>query len=147
MTRRWWFAAAFAIPLACGRGSDGPSPTPAKPMTMSPLDLKLLADPATLAMADRPRFQLGFAITNRSASTIDPKAWDAVLLVNGQRAPAWDLAVQNGAHDDTWTHLPSNQTISMSWPLGEALFEAPGDYHLVLQLAGAESKVDVRVTP
>lgn len=142
---RWWLAAALAAPLACGHGSDGPTPTPREPM--SQLDLKLVVDPATLAMADRPRFKAGFEITNRSASVIDPKAWDAVLLVNGQRAPAWDLAVQNGAHDDTWTHLPPNQTLAMSWPLGEALFEAPGDYHLVLQLAGAESKVDVRVTP
>ena len=147
MMRRWWLAAAFAGPLACGHGSDGAAPTPAKPNPMSQLDLKLRANPSALAMAERPRFQVGFEITNRSASVIDPKAWDAVLLVNGQRAPAWDLAVQNGAHDDTWTHLPPSQTISMSWPLGEALFEAPGDYHLVLQLAGAESKVDVRVTP
>jgi len=147
MMRRWWLAAALAGSFACGHGSDGAAPTSAKRNPMSQLDLKLLVAPVTLAMADRPRVKVGFEITNRSAAVIDPKAWDAVLLVNGQRAPAWDLTVQNGVHDDTWTQLPPNQTLSMSWPLGEALFEAPGDYHLVLQLAGAESKVDVRVTP
>jgi hypothetical protein len=98
-------------------------------------------------MADRSRVNVGFEIMNRSASVIDPKAWGAVLLVNGQREVAWDLAVQNGARDSTWIHLPPDQTLSMSWPLAEAMFEAPGDYHLVLQLARAQSTLDVRVTP
>jgi hypothetical protein len=113
---------------------------------MSQLDLTLVVEPATFAMADRPRVNVGFEITNRSASVIDPRAWNTVLLVNGERSVTWDLA-QNGAADYTWTHLPPNETLSMSKPLGEALFETPGDYHLVLQHEGVKSTVDVRVRP
>jgi hypothetical protein len=144
VTRRW-LAAALAAPLACGHGSAGHTPIPGKPM--SPLDVKLIVEPATFALADRPRVKVGFEVTNRSASFIDPRPWDAVLLVNGKRALVWDLAVQNGAYDSTWTHLPPNQTLSRWWPLAEALFEKPGDYHLVLQHAGARLTLDVRVTP
>jgi hypothetical protein len=144
MTRRW-LTAALAGLLACGHGGADPTPVPGKPM--SQLDLKLIVDPATFAMADLARVIVGFEITNRGASVIDPRASDAVLLVNGQREIAWDLAIQNGTRDRTWTHLPPNQTLSRSWSLGEALFESPGDYHLVLQHAGARSTVDVRVVP
>lgn len=114
---------------------------------MSRLDLKLFVEPSTFAMADRSHVHVGFEITNRSASVLHPRAWDAVLRVNGQRAPRWNLALHRGAHDDAWTHLPPNQTLSTWWPLGEALFERPGEYHLVLQLGRARSTVDVKVMP
>jgi hypothetical protein len=113
---------------------------------MSQLDLKLVVEPATFAMADRPRVNVGFEITNRGASVIDPEPWNTVLLVNGQRSLVWDLA-QNGAYDDTWIHLPPNQTLSMLKPLAEALFDTPGDYHLLLRHSHAQSAIGVRVTP
>jgi hypothetical protein len=145
VTPRWLVAALAAGSLTCGHGSARPTPVPGKPMSQP--DVKLIVEPATFAMADRRGVKVGFEVTNRSASVIDPKAWDAVLLVDGQRALAWDLAVQNGAYDSRWTHLPPNETLSRLWPLAEKLFWSPGDYHLVLQHAYGQSTVDVRVTP
>jgi hypothetical protein len=130
---------------------------------VSPLDVKLLVEPATFAMADRPHVGLGYQVTNRSTSVIDAKAWEPVLLVNGQPSMAWSMSVYNSGYEIKWHHLPPHQTVSAFWLLGNALFETPGDYHLALLLvphanvdvddlvvestAHPRSTVDVRVTP
>jgi hypothetical protein len=132
-----------------GCGSQGAPSTPAGPgNTMNPaLEIKLVAEPTTLAMADRASFQVGFEAQNRGAAAIDPQLHDAVLTANGARVYAWDLAIQNGARDASWTQLPPGQAIAMAWPLGEAMFEQPGTYELVLTLGGQRSVARVEVTP
>ena len=37
--------------------------------------------------------------------------------------------------------------LSMSWPLGDAVFETPGTYELVLTLGAQRSVAKVEVTP
>jgi len=137
-----------ALALAgCSAPPAAPS-TPARSSTMSPtLDITLVADPGRLALADRASFKIGFEAVNRGAAAIDPQLHDAVLAANGQRVYAWDLAIQNGPRDASWTQLAPGQSVAMSWPLGDAMFEKPGTYELVLTLGAQRSVAQVVVTP
>jgi hypothetical protein len=141
-------APALALALAgCGNKGAAQS-TPAGPSKMTPtLEIELFAEPAKLAMAQRALFKIGLRAVNRGAAPVDPQLHDAVLTANGQRVYAWDLAIQNGARDDSWTSLPPGKSIDMSWSLGEAIFEKPGKYQLALTLGGQTSSADVEVTP
>jgi hypothetical protein len=111
------------------------------------LEIKLVVEPAKLALADRASFQIGFEAVNRGSAPIDPQLHDAVLTANGSRVYAWDLAIQNGIHDESWTQLPPGKSVAMSWPLGDAIFEKPGTYDLVLALGAQRSAAQVEVTP
>lgn len=116
-------------------------------MNPTSLDIMLRAQPAQLTMAERSTFKVGLTAVNRGSSTIDPQLHESVLTVNDKRAYAWDLAIQNGPRDAKWSALSPAERIEIECPLGEALFEQPGDYHLVLKLDSQESSVDVRVLP
>lgn len=107
--------------------------------------MKLLASPTQLTLAERDKFMVGLEITNRGKVAVDPQAATGELTVNGERSMAWSLAIGNGAREPSWNSLPPGQTISMSWPLGDALFDKPGSYHLVLSLGGQQATADVRV--
>lgn len=116
-----------------------------------PIEIHLLARPTRLAMAERDRFSVGLTATNRSQDALDPGVYGARLFVDGERSPAFDLALGNGAIPAGWQLLPAGETTPvLQWPLGEALFEAPGEYELVLRLdtggATAESSTTVVVT-
>jgi hypothetical protein len=131
----------------CNGKSAGPTTSPG-PSKMNPgLEIKLVAQPTKLSLADRPAFKIGLEANNRGSAPIDPQLHDAVLTANGERSYAWDLAIQNGARDESWTKLPPGKSISISWPLGEALFEKPGTYELVLTHGAQKSSVVVEVTP
>lgn len=139
--------AAVALSSGCGDRTASPS-TPTGPSQVQPvIDIKLVVSSSKLAFADRGAFKVGFEAVNRGSTPIDPKLYDAVLTANGQRAYAWDLAIQNGPRDDAWSRLAPGQSVAMAWPLGEALFEHPGSYKLVLTLGAAHSTADVEVTP
>jgi hypothetical protein len=142
--------ALAALALSLGGCSDkgASQPTSTGPTKMNPtLEIKLVAEPAKLAFADRASFKVGFEAKNLGAAAIDPKLYDAVLTANGQRVYAWDLAIQNGPRDASWTRLEPGKSIAMSWPLGEAMFEQPGTYELVLALGAQTSTARVEVTP
>lgn len=111
------------------------------------LEIKLVVDPARLAIADRAAFKIGFEAVNRGSAPIDPQLHDAVLTANGKRAFAWDLAIQNGIRNASWTRLEPGKSVAMSWPLGEALFDKPGKYELVLTHGAQKSSAEVEVTP
>lgn len=152
MTQRSLCLPALALwLLGCsgpGGGAGAGASTPSGPSKMeSTLEIKLIAAPARLALADRASFQIGIEAKNRGAAPVDPKLHEAVLTANGARVYAWDLAIQNGIHDASWTALPPGQTISASWALGDALFERPGTYELVLAHGGQRSAARVEVTP
>jgi hypothetical protein len=143
-------ALALAMALAPGGCGDkgAAHSTPSGPSKMNPaLEIKLIVKPAKLAMAERASFEVGFEAKNLGAAAIDPRLHDAVLTANGERVFAWDLAIQNGARDASWTQLPPGKSISMAWPLGEAMFEQPGTYKLVLALGAEQSVAEVEVTP
>ena len=135
----------------------GPEPAPGPvagpgsstgPTNMSSnLTLKLLASPTQLSMKDRPKFKVGLVVENRGSAAVDPQLSNATLTVNKQHAYAWDLAIQNGPRDASWRNLAPSKSISIEWPLGEALFEKPGDYQLVLTLGGLQDTAQVKVTP
>lgn len=105
-----------------------------------PIRLELIAEPLTLAMADRKAFKVGLAATNRGAATVDPQLHRTRLVVNDRDAPAWMLAVGNGRREAKWLALPPGETVTLTWTsLGESLFPAPGEYVLTLRLDGASS--------
>ena len=106
----------------------------------------VLASPTTLSMKERATFKVGIEVENRGTAAVDPELSNATLTVNDAPAYAWDLAIQNGAHDAKWTSLPPSEKITIEWPLGKALFEKPGTYHLVLALGSESASADVTVS-
>jgi hypothetical protein len=135
---------------AAPTGSAAASPTASSPSgsSMQPtLSVKLLASPTQLTMAQRSKFMVGVEVVNRGSAPVDPQlSTRCALMVNGEPSMAWNLAIGNGARDASWTMLPPGKTATMSWPLGEDLFDKPGDYHLVMTLAGQQSTADIHVT-
>lgn len=131
-------------------GSASPGRTTSSttsPTMQSTLAVKLLASPTQLTMADRPKFMIGVEVVNNGTTTVDPHlSTGCELTVNGEPSMVWNLAIGNGAHDETWYALPPGKTATISWPLGEDLFPKPGDYHLVLTLEGQRATADVHVT-
>ena len=113
----------------------------------SSLAVKLLASPTQLTMAERSKFMIGVEVVNRGAVDVDPRlSTDCVLTVNGERSMSWSMAIGNAAHDETWDKLPPGKATSISWPLGDELFEQPGDYRLVMTLGGEQATADIHVT-
>ena len=117
-----------------------------------PIEIHLLAHPTRLTMAEREQFRVGLTATNRSQDALDPLLYDARLLVDGEPSPAFDLAIGNGVMPAKWERLAAGDTTPIvEWPLGEALFEQPGEYELVLRLeaderGASESSATVVVT-
>jgi hypothetical protein len=99
-----------------------------------------------MSMTDRTAFSVGVAVTNRGTANVDPDLVNCTLTVNGKRSMSWSMAIGNGARESSWYDLPPNQTATMSWPLGDELFDEPGHYHLVVALGGQEATADVTVT-
>ena len=110
-------------------------------------DIKLLVIPNRISMSERASFQAGVEAVNRSAATIDPKLSAATLMIDGRRSEAWDHALQSSPADLPWRKLSPTQRLSIWWSIGNALFESPGRYQLVLKLGEHESIAEVEVTP
>lgn len=131
-----------AAPAATGSGLANPQGAAMQPT----LAVKLLASPTQITMAGRDKFMVGIEVTNRGKVAVDPQMATGELTVNGERSMAWSLAIGNGTREPKWSSLPPGETVGMSWPLGDALFEKPGSYHLVLSFGGQQATADVRVT-
>ena len=110
-------------------------------------DIKLLVVPNRLSMSERATFQAGVEAVNRGATAIDPKLSAATLTIDGRRSEAWDHALQRCPDDPPWQKLSPAQRLSIWWSIGNALFESPGRYQLVLKLGEHESIAEVEVTP
>jgi hypothetical protein len=101
----------------------------------APVEIRLLAEPTRLTMAGRDRFRVGLVAVNTSDAAIDPGLFAARLLVDGEPSPAFDLALGSGVVPAGWDVLAAGaETPPVEYPLGEALFPAPGEYRLVLRL-------------
>lgn len=104
-------------------------------------------------MAEREQFRVGIVATNTSRDPVDPQLYAARLLVNGEPSPAFDLALGNGVMPAGWDTLAAGATTPPAeWPLGAALFPAPGEYRLVLRLEApgwdpVEDSQDIAVDP
>lgn len=128
-------------------GSGGSTSSTTGSSMQSTLAVKLLASPLQLTMADRSKFMIGIEVVNHGSTPVDPQlSTGSELTVNGTPSMSWNLAIGNGARDASWYKLPPGKTATMSWPLGVDLFDEPGDYHLVLTLAGQQSTADVHVS-
>ena len=110
-------------------------------------DIKLLVVPNRLSMSERACFQAGVEAVNRGATTIDPQLSAATLTIDGRRSEAWDHALQKSPSDPPWQRLSPAQRMSIWWSIGNALFDGPGRYQLVLKLGDYESIAEVEVTP
>lgn len=110
-------------------------------------DIKLLVVPSRLSMRERASFQAGVEAVNLGAQPIDPQLSAATLTIDGRRSEAWDHALQSGPDDPPWRQLSPAQRLSIWWPIGNAMFESPGRYQLVLKLGEHESVAEVEVTP
>jgi hypothetical protein len=54
----------------------------------------------------------------------------------------------NSGHEQKWNALPPGDSVGGKWALARELFPQPGDYQLVLTVAGVSSpSVGVHVTP
>jgi hypothetical protein len=135
-------ATGTTSPVAATAASSGTGAT-----MQSRLAVKLLASPTRLSMAERSKFLVGVEVVNHGSTAVDPQlSTGCRLTVNGEPSMAWNLAIGNGAREATWYRLPPGETATMSWPLGDELFDEPGDYRLVMTLAGQQSTADVHVT-
>lgn len=113
-------------------------------MNKNQIELKLIADPLQFSFAERARFRIGIAATNRGSEVIDPELHLTKLFVNGKESRAWSLAIGNGKRDAKWFALPPGEEVSMCWStLGDSLFPAPGEYTLKLNLNNIESQTVV----
>jgi hypothetical protein len=110
-------------------------------------DIKLLVVPNRLSMSQRSTFQAGVEAINRGETAIDPQLSAATLTIDGRRSEAWDHALQSAPSNPPWQQVSPAQRLSIWWSLGQALFEGPGRYQLVLKLGEHESIAEVEVTP
>ena len=91
---------------------------------------------------------IGFTVHNVGQQVIDPELNLSELRVNGAPSHDWGMAVMNSGHEAKWKALPPGESVGGHWPLAHELFPRPGDYELVLIVAGVSSpEVAVHVTP
>ena len=112
------------------------------------ITVALLTEPTALNVAHLDDFEIGVTVHNVGQQVIDPQINYSELKVNGQPSNAWSMALMNSGHEAKWAALPPGESVTGKWALGRALFPVPGDYKLVLTVAGASSAtVEVHVTP
>ncbi len=139
---------------ACWHATDAPPDPPApiarqgRRVPTGPLALEVLVSTPHIAMATRERVEVGLRATNLTHAPFDPGLHSCELLVNGEPSVDFRAAVGNGSFEPEWTWLPAGQSVAMTRPLGDLLFDHPGPYTLVLRLGSASSNaVQVRVDP
>lgn len=114
-------------------------------MDAKPMITWIEAKPLTLSMAQRDAFRLTLIAKNVGPDTLDPKLMDARLRVNGLDSEIFSSAATNGLRGEEWFLLPPGQQASIKWDMW-TLFEAPGEYELVLDWWGEHAPVTVVVT-
>jgi hypothetical protein len=137
--------------VLCGASSQSTSSSisttvRAEQQMQNTIMIQITAEPLEFSMKERESFKVGIEAKNVGNKAINPKLYETVLLVNGQPSFAWGSAISNGPREEAWWNLQPGDTITASWPLGEAMFTQPGEYEVVLRLGVEESSVYVRVT-
>ncbi|WP_423126904.1 hypothetical protein [Gaoshiqia sp. Z1-71] len=107
------------------------------------LQIELLVSSNTIERKDFPDFRIGMDVVNNEPVELHFDVSKTRLYVNSKRNIAWDLAVQNGTIVNF--SVPPGKQKSVQWPLGKALFEAPGTYLLELHWKSVILKQTVRV--
>lgn len=112
---------------------------------MSSLKLELSVNHPELSMSELSQLRISVSASNQGKRTIDPGLDNADLLVNAVPSLPFKEAIGNGIREPVWNALPPGQTLTREWPLGEALFAAPGKYILVFRV-GSVSAAPVTLT-
>lgn len=107
-------------------------------------EIELLISSTELSFKKLNRFTAGLKVYNQGDENLDFDVSETTLLVNFQRSVSWDLAVQNGTIINFV--VPPHQEKSVEWPIGNALFDAPGKYLLELHWKGITKSCDVFVS-
>ena len=140
----WVTLTALMLAGAC----DGDSQEPADlEQGLSPGELRLLASPTALRLAERGAFRAGIELRNPTSEPIVPAidATNCVLSVDGEQATVWGLALTDGTRNPYWFELPPGAVLVTQWPLGDALFQHTGRYQLSLHCQEQTSVVEVSV--
>ena len=95
-----------------------------------PASIELLVSSNNLKPDEIPKFELGVKITNSGSNDIPFDLSGSELFVNSVRSFSWDLTTQNGTLHNM--KVPARQSKTITWPLGDSLFDIPGIYELKL---------------
>lgn len=102
---------------------------------------------ASLTMAARGPWRLQIAATNRGDATVNPQRQRLTFTLNGRPSMVTDMAFGNGAMEHAWLALAPGETVRDERALGEALFNAPGEYDVGMRYLDVEvANLHVRVT-
>lgn len=151
LTRGAWLAlgapvlgATLTVTACAGsqQSDDGsialPYGVPPQPPEVDGRVWTIAGTPGTLKMADRASFQLTISVTNKTLGPIDPERGAIEIMLGGAPCAVCNLAFGNGVLDPAWLKLERDATATDSRNIGEALFDKPGVYELVLRYKGVQ---------
>ena len=114
-------------------------------MTEPALRVELEVDPAEVTPQTADIVTVNGAVTNLGDAPIDTRVRYSQLRVNGEPLPSWGLAIGNGARDEREYALPPGERVEFSRVMGSGLLRSPGEYDVVLDVLGVQSR-PARVT-
>lgn len=146
LTRGAWLALGATLTVGACTGSQQPDDgsialpygVPPQPPGVDGRVWTIAGTPGSLKMADRARFQLAISVTNKTYAPIDPERGAIEIMLGAEPCAVCNLAFGNGAVDPAWTKLEPNATATDSRNIGEALFDKPGVYEIVLRYKSQE---------
>lgn len=94
------------------------------------LNIALLVSTTCIELSNLNKFSIGIEIKNTGSEPVVFDLSKTQLNIDGRPSFSWNLSVQNGT--GTQPRIPAGQTFTISWPLGEALFEDEGTFSLEL---------------
>jgi len=94
------------------------------------IEIKLIMSSDKIIYSDIENFIIGLKITNNNDKAEKFDISKTKLFVNNAESIAWSLCTQNGTIINLT--IPSKKTETIQWPLGTALFQTIGEYHLKL---------------
>lgn len=93
---------------------------------------------------DKGNFMIGLKITNNNVKTEFFDVSKTSLFVNDLKNIAWDLCTHNGTIINL--SIPPKNSKTTQWPLGDALFQSAGEYHIKLICGSFVQVTKVTVT-
>jgi hypothetical protein len=105
---------------------------------MAPLAVDLSVTPTRVTAEDT--LDIEGAVHNRGPETVDPQVAASRLLVDGEPADVWGMAIANGLGDEREAGLPPGERVAFrrELPAGSVV-PGPGRHRLVLVVRGTRS--------
>ena len=102
---------------------------------------------AALVRKGGTKHRLQVAATNQGDATVNPQRHRLSFFLDGRPCTVADMAFGNGAMEHAWLALAPGETVRDERALGEALFNAPGEYDVGMRYLDVEvANLHVRVT-